>query len=256
MTKTSKPSLAETHPGLAAQAHGWDPELYNSNSRAVKFWKCRRKSHYFEASISGRVKGFEKCWRCESDIRSRELRHKQQLFAQKTNPKEKSPKRHWAEIHPEIAAQADGWDPRKATNGSKIERNWICQRKHHFKMSVVMRVKSMRGCNKCGKWQPRKVFIWELADLLFLDRIELLNFSKNLLAKKPDMRKKLSVTTAEKIVDAWYDINSTKKSSSMSSSNEEIDWGHQTNTRWSINERCSSCDLLFDPQRPHECRNY
>jgi len=27
MAKTSKPSLAETHPGLAAQADGWDPNF-------------------------------------------------------------------------------------------------------------------------------------------------------------------------------------------------------------------------------------
>ena len=39
MAKTSKPSIAETHPELAAQADGWDPTTLTAGSNKKRTWK-------------------------------------------------------------------------------------------------------------------------------------------------------------------------------------------------------------------------
>ena len=39
MNSTKKPSLAETHPELAAQADGWDPTTVARSSNEMLDWK-------------------------------------------------------------------------------------------------------------------------------------------------------------------------------------------------------------------------
>jgi hypothetical protein len=40
MRVTKKPSLAETHPDLAAQADGWDPRTVGAASNSLRRWRC------------------------------------------------------------------------------------------------------------------------------------------------------------------------------------------------------------------------
>ncbi len=242
VTAVKKPSLLKSHPEIAAQAVGWDPKKYTAESKERLSFHCFLHSITYISRITYRVIGIDGCHRCEWD----------EAFAKPDTRKVS----HWTLIHPEIAAQADNWDPKRATNGSNVQRNWICSRQHHFKLSVAKRIKFQAGCNKCGKWRPRNIFIWELADELFIDRVELWRFAKETIKCKLDMRKKISIANAEKIVDSWYDQHSVAPNALGQYSRDETDWGHGGHERFSINERCSSCEAMIDPQRPHECRNY
>jgi hypothetical protein len=56
MRVTKKPSLAETHPELAAQAHGWDPEVVSYTSGKYFDWQCKF-GHIWYALMSNRAKG-------------------------------------------------------------------------------------------------------------------------------------------------------------------------------------------------------
>ena len=56
MTKISKPSLAETHPELAAQSDGWDPTTLTAYSGKKVGWKCEF-GHSWSATIASRSNG-------------------------------------------------------------------------------------------------------------------------------------------------------------------------------------------------------
>ncbi len=43
---TDKPSLAETHPDIAAQAHGWDPTTVAAMSNKKREWICDEQRRY------------------------------------------------------------------------------------------------------------------------------------------------------------------------------------------------------------------
>ena len=51
-----KPSLAETHPELAAQADGWEPTTIVSGSGAKRRWRCEN-GHTWVTSTSHRMSG-------------------------------------------------------------------------------------------------------------------------------------------------------------------------------------------------------
>ena len=59
--------------------------------------------------------------------------------------------------HPELAAQADGWDPTKVTAGSDKKCLWRCQFGHNWEATVVNRSKG-RGCPSCAStgFDPNK----------------------------------------------------------------------------------------------------
>ena len=51
-----KPSLAETHPELAAQADGWDPKTLIAGSGRKVSWKCE-SGHTWLATVAKRSGG-------------------------------------------------------------------------------------------------------------------------------------------------------------------------------------------------------
>jgi len=53
--------------------------------------------------------------------------------------------------HPELAKEADGWDPSQVTFGSGVLRNWKCSRGHIWQKSPNGRTSSkIRGCPVCA----------------------------------------------------------------------------------------------------------
>ena len=56
---TPKPgqSLADLHPVIAAEAHGWDPSTVKPASGQRKQWKCRDCGHEWPATVSKRTEG-------------------------------------------------------------------------------------------------------------------------------------------------------------------------------------------------------
>ncbi len=117
-SQTKKPSLAETHPELAAQADGWDPATVTSGSSMRKMWKCDR-GHSWESTISNRSRG-SSCPFC-------------------TGRKTIVGNNDLATTHPELAAQADGWDPRSLKAYSNKKVGWSGPCGHSWLMRVANR---------------------------------------------------------------------------------------------------------------------
>ena len=132
MAKTSKPSLAETHPELAAQADGWDPATLTAGSNKKRTWKCK-EVHFWDAPPAARVRG-QGCPFCAG-------------------------KRAWpgfndlATTNPELAAQADGWDPSTLSSGSGAKVGWKCDLGHSWAATL----KSRSNGNNCPVCSGRAV---------------------------------------------------------------------------------------------------
>jgi DNA-directed RNA polymerase subunit RPC12/RpoP len=54
------------------------------------------------------------------------------------------------ETHPDIAAQAYGWDPTTTTHGSQTKRPWKCTQGHIWTAPVCRRTASRSGCPICA----------------------------------------------------------------------------------------------------------
>ena len=131
MTKSSKPSLAETHPELAAQADGWDPYAVSAKSQLKAKWigEC---GHLWVAEIKSRGYGAG-CPICAGQsvqVGFNDL----------------------ATTHPELAAQAVGWDPTTITKGSGLKKQWSCEFGHIWQASVGARTRGT-GCPVCSNKQ-------------------------------------------------------------------------------------------------------
>jgi len=131
---SKKESLSVTHPELAAQADGWDPTTATFGSHTKAAWKCEL-GHRWTASISNRSKG-RGCPVCAG---------KQIIIGYND----------LATTHPEIAKQADGWDPTTVVAGSNKKLPWTCGKNHKWATSVLSRTQGGRkkignGCAVCS----------------------------------------------------------------------------------------------------------
>ena len=129
-TKKEKQPLSVTHPELAKEANGWDPSGVTSGSGKKVSWRCS-KGHNFEASIGNRsrVNGGN-CPVCSGKkvlIGFNDLKT----------------------LKPELAKQANGWDPKTVTIGSGKKLQWTCSKRHIWSASTDTRVKGY-GCPFCS----------------------------------------------------------------------------------------------------------
>ena len=83
--------LATTHPDLAHQAAGWDPTTVTAKSTKKARWRCPL-GHEWDSSIYDRVKLNSQCHVC-------------------SNLSVLAGFNDLATTHPDLAAEADGWDP-------------------------------------------------------------------------------------------------------------------------------------------------
>jgi hypothetical protein len=123
-----KSSLAETHPELASQAVGWDPENYSRGSDKKVSWSCER-GHNWMATISSRVSG-NGCPVCSG--------HK--ILAGFND---------LATTHPKLAEEADGWDATTIAKGSHKKLGWVCYFGHKWSAEVKSRALIGAGCPYC-----------------------------------------------------------------------------------------------------------
>ena len=125
-----KPSLAETHPELAAQAVGWDPNLVRAgNGKKVK-WRCSL-GHEFHAIIANRAGLESGCPFCSG----------RKVLAGFNDVATK---------FPTLAGEADGWDPTELSVGSGKRVSWRCVNGHRWKTTVNSRTSSGSGCAVCS----------------------------------------------------------------------------------------------------------
>ena len=128
MTKTSKPSLAETHPELAAQADGWDPHSPGSSAgRNPRSWICD-KGHRWMARLPDRIRG-NSCPYCSGRFAIRGLND-------------------LATLNANLAAEAEGWDPTTVKIRSNKKVSWRCPLGHLYIASIDKRTTGS-GCPIC-----------------------------------------------------------------------------------------------------------
>ena len=136
MTKTPKPSLAETHPELAAQADGWDPTTVAPFSDKKLSWKCS-KDHCWVARVADRSQGTG----CPYCAGQKVLIGFNDLLT----------------VEPQIALEADGWDPRTVTRSTSRKLSWRCPQGHQYDAAVSSR-SAGTGCPICAGKQVQVGF--------------------------------------------------------------------------------------------------
>ena len=120
--------MSETHPELAVEADGWDPTKTLAGTNKKLAWLCGQ-GHRWIAKGSKRVGG-NGCPICSNRT----------VLAGFND---------LATTHPELAAEADGWDPTTVAAGSHDKLVWRCSLDHAWKAVVKDRMRG-RGCPDCA----------------------------------------------------------------------------------------------------------
>jgi len=121
--------LATTNPELISQADGWDPTHFVQNSHRIVDWKCEL-GHKWTARIFSRASNGLGCPVCSG---FKILKGFNDL----------------ATIHPQLAAQAIGWDPTTVTRGAQLKKKWRCPVGHEWVAYVHSRSQGV-GCPSCS----------------------------------------------------------------------------------------------------------
>ena len=124
--------LVTTDPMVAKEAFGWDPKTVTRGSRSKKLsWKCP-KGHIYETTPSERTRKDGKntgCGVCASKV---------VLIGYND----------LASTYPEIAAQANDWDPKTITFASGKMKSWKCQEGHTW--NAIVSSRRISGCPTCA----------------------------------------------------------------------------------------------------------
>ncbi len=128
MNKDKKP-LSETHPELAKEANGWDPENVFSGNRGKLEWKCS-KGHIWLTRLDHRTQSESGCPIC-------------------ANQKVLAGFNDLATTHPELAKEAYGWEPTTVISGGGKKLDWKCSLGHIWQAKVDNR-KNGKGCPYCS----------------------------------------------------------------------------------------------------------
>jgi hypothetical protein len=128
-----KKSLAETYPEIAAEAHGWDPTQISPGSGKKLNWKCSN-SHVWDALVSNRTNKGYGCPYCSN----------KRILPGFNDLKTK---------FPEIAAEADGWDPTVIAPMSNKKMPWKCKSGHAWDAVIGNRTFKKYGCPICSNQQ-------------------------------------------------------------------------------------------------------
>lgn len=121
--------LATTHPQVAAEADGWDPTQIRYGSGEVRNWRCK-VGHTWSAIVSSRATG-KQCPFCSGRYSIEGENDLETLF-------------------PKIAAEADGWDPKKIHPGTQKVYSWRCNLGHTWRATPAQRTRKSSMCPTCG----------------------------------------------------------------------------------------------------------
>ena len=122
--------LKTLFPEIAFEASGWDPSLFHSGSNLKKEWRCSQ-GHIYETTIVHRTSRGDACPYCSN--------HRVLVGFNDLNS-----------LFPEIASEANGWDPTKVLSGSNKKLNWLCPRGHSYTASPSERTLLKSGCTFCS----------------------------------------------------------------------------------------------------------
>lgn len=126
-----KNDLRSMHPEIASQANGWDPSCILPGSNKKLEWKCSL-GHIWVAQPWERTgKNRTGCPICAN----------KKVLAGFNDLKTR---------YPQIALEADGWDPSTIMPGSVKKLPWICENNHIWEASPNSRTNNSNGCPFCG----------------------------------------------------------------------------------------------------------
>lgn len=126
----AKQSLKSSHPLIAEEAHGWDPDKITPGSQKKLSWKCAN-GHVWEAIVNNRTRQKQGCPYCSG----------KRLIAGVND---------LASQFPDVATGADGWDPHLIHQQSNKIVDWKCALGHRWKDSVGNRTGKRYGCPFCS----------------------------------------------------------------------------------------------------------
>jgi hypothetical protein len=128
--KKAKLPLSKTHPKLAKEADGWDPKTVTAGSGIKMDWKCKL-GHTWLTTPSHRARG-QGCPYCSGRRLLQGFNDLKTMF-------------------PEIANDADGWDPKLVIVGSSQKVNWVCKLGHKWNVAIEYRTRGLKsGCPVCA----------------------------------------------------------------------------------------------------------
>jgi hypothetical protein len=125
--------LASNFPELVKEVDGWDPTAYVFGTDKRMPWKCSL-GHEWITSISKRT--FGEATNCPTCSGRKLLQGFNDL----------------ATTFPEMASEADGWDPAEVSAGSHTKVNWKCSEGHRWRVSPHGRKRATVGCPTCAKY--------------------------------------------------------------------------------------------------------
>ena len=123
--------LESQFPLIASESQGWNPRTITSGSNKKMLWKCP-EGHSFTASVKTRTKSNGTgCPYCSGNRVLKGFNDLRFLF-------------------PQIAMEAQGWDPESVTSGSSLMKNWKCRSGHSYEKTVKDRTGEKKsGCPVC-----------------------------------------------------------------------------------------------------------
>jgi hypothetical protein len=124
--------LETTDPDLAIEAFNWDPKTVTRSSNKKREWKCKL-DHIWTTSVNSRTNMRSGCPVCDGRGLLSGFNDLLTLF-------------------PEIAAQADGWDPSLVLSGTHKKYMWKCAEGHKWSSIVKDRTSRGDGCPSCSKF--------------------------------------------------------------------------------------------------------
>jgi hypothetical protein len=120
--------LKTKFPLIASEANKWNPSDVLAGSKVKKDWICK-KGHSWEATIYSRIRGAA-CPVCAGNKTLPGFNDLETKF-------------------PEIAKEANGWDPTKVAPVSGQLKKWRCPSGHTYSMTVANRTYG-HGCSVCS----------------------------------------------------------------------------------------------------------
>jgi hypothetical protein len=125
--------LKTTFPEISREADGWDPASVFPGTTKKMNWMCEF-GHKYQAAVGSRTNLNTGCPYCSNKV----------VLAGFNDLKTK---------YPNLALEADGWDPSRFTFGSHKKVNWNCPKGHKYSATIAHRTATKgTGCPSCGKF--------------------------------------------------------------------------------------------------------
>ncbi len=117
-------------PDIASEAYEWDPSKIWPHNKILQIWKCKN-NHLWQGSPSARIQGKATCPFC---------RGRKPVVGEND----------LGTTHPEIAAEANGWNPSEFRPGSNSKMSWRCIQGHIWNAIISSRTATNKQCPYCS----------------------------------------------------------------------------------------------------------